>query len=345
MGGFLHFGLSSGTTSNDTRSQDNVNSRKWLALVLTGGALTLGVAACGDDSDSTTESGGDTPTGLSGSIVIDGSSTVGPLTKAVAEAFAQENPDVDIQVGEAGTGGGFEKFCVGETDANDASRQIEPEEEEICSKNNVEYEELQVANDALTVVLNPDNPVTCLTIDQLAAIWGPDNPAASWGDVEDLDAEFTEEIQRFGPGTDSGTFDYFTEAVNGEEGIQTKDYNDVGEQDNLTVTGVQGEPGGIGYFGFSFYEENADTLKAAEIDGGDGCVAPSAETVQDGSYTPLGRGLYLYPSGEALDDETFDAFMQFYLDNVNEIAPQVGFIPLTDEQLTESQDKLSALIG
>jgi phosphate transport system substrate-binding protein len=321
-----------------------VNSRKWLALVLTGGALTLGVAACGGDDEGTT-SGGDTPSGLSGSIVIDGSSTVGPLTKAVAEAFNAENPDVEIQVGESGTGGGFEKFCVGETAANDASRQIEADEEEICAENNVTYEEVQVANDALTVVLNPENPVTCLTVDQLAAIWGPDSPAASWGDVEGLDAEFSDEIQRFGPGTDSGTFDYFTEAVNGEEGVQTKDYNDVGEQDNLTVTGVQGEAGGIGYFGFSFFEENADTLKAAEIDGGDGCVAPSAETVQDGTYAPLGRGLYIYPSGEALKDEATAAFMQYYVDNVNEIAPQVGFIPLTDEQLTEAQDKVSSLAG
>jgi phosphate transport system substrate-binding protein len=320
-----------------------VISRKSILAISCCSALALGVAACGSSDDEGTATGA--PSGLSGSIRVDGSSTVGPLTQAVAEGFSESNPDVDITVGQAGTGGGFEKFCVGETAANDASRQIEADEEEICAENNVTYEEVQVANDALTVVLNPENPVTCLTVDQLAAIWGPDSPAASWGDVEGLDAEFSDEIQRFGPGTDSGTFDYFTEAVNGEEGVQTKDYNDVGEQDNLTVTGVQGEAGGIGYFGFSFFEENADTLKAAEIDGGDGCVAPSAETVQDGTYAPLGRGLYIYPSGEALKDEATAAFMQYYVDNVNEIAPQVGFIPLTDEQLTEAQDKVSSLAG
>lgn len=328
------------TTQGD---ETEVTTPKWLSLAVAGGLLAFGVAACGDD-DSSGDSGS-TPSGLSGSIVIDGSSTVGPLTKAVAEEFNRQNPDVQIQVGESGTGGGFEKFCVGETAINDASRQVEPEEEDACAKNDVEFEEIQVANDALTVVLNPDNPVSCLSVDQLAQIWGPKDPVASWSDISDLDAEFSDPISRFGPGTDSGTFDYFTEAVNGEEGVQTKDYNDVGEQDNLTVTGVQGEAGGIGYFGFSFFEENQGTLKAAEIDGGDGCVAPSIETVQDGSYTPLARGLYIYPSAKALEDEATKAFVDFYIDNANAIGEQIGFIGLTDEQLTEAQDKVASLAG
>jgi phosphate transport system substrate-binding protein len=323
-----------------------VNSRKWFALALTGGALTLGVAACGDDDGSSDgSSGGDTPSGLTGSIVIDGSSTVGPLTKAVAESFNQDNPDVEIQVGESGTGGGFEKFCVGETAINDASRQIEADEEKACAEDGVKFEEVQIANDALTVVLNPNNPVTCLTTDQLAQIWGPKDPASSWSDISDLDAEFSEPISRFGPGTDSGTFDYFTEAVNGEEGVQTKEYNDVGEQDNLTVTGVQGDEGGIGYFGFSFFEANQGALKAAQVDGGDGCVTPSVETVQDGTYAPLGRGLFIYPSADALKDEATQAFVDYYVENVNEIAPQVGYIGLTDEQLSEAQSMVDSLKG
>ncbi len=322
-----------------------MNSRKWFALALSGGALALGVAACGSDDSTSTSGSGDEPSGLSGSINIDGSSTVGPLTKAVSEQFNLENPDVEISVGESGTGGGFEKFCVGETAINDASRQVEPDEEKICSENGIKFEEVTVANDALTVALNPQNPNDCLTVDQLAQIWGPQDPATNWSDVADADSGFSEEIQKFGPGTDSGTFDYFTEAVNGEEGVQTKQYNNVGEDDNQTVTGVAGSPGGIGYFGFSFFQENQGTIKGAQIDGGDGCVAPSVETVQDGTYTPLARALYIYPSGKALQEEATQAFVDFYLENSNAIGEQIGYIGLTDEQLTESQDKVASLTG
>ena len=319
-----------------------MNPRKILSLIAAGGVLALGVAACGSDdrtSSDSSSSDASVPTGLSGSLRIDGSSTVGPLTSAVAEQFNAENADVEIAVGESGTGGGFEKFCAGETVINDASRQIEAEEEELCKKGNVNYEEVVVANDALTVVLNNENPNTCLTIDQLAAIWGPDTTATTWADVEGSDTSFTEEIERFGPGTDSGTFDYFTDAVNGEEGVQTKDYNNVGEDDNQTVTGVEGSPGGIGYFGYSYFQENAGNLKAAEVDGGDGCVAPSEETVQDGSYAPLGRELYMYVNTDELQsNEALQPFVDYYLSTVNEVAPQIGFIPLTDEQLSASQE-------
>ncbi len=321
-----------------------MNPRKFFALTAATGLLAVGVAACGDD-DSTSSDSGDAsvPTGLSGSLRIDGSSTVGPLTSAVAEQFNGENPDVEIAVGESGTGGGFEKFCAGETVINDASRQIEAEEEALCKKGGVEYEEVVVANDALTVVLNNANPVTCLTIDQLAEIWGPDTTATSWADLTDLDAEFDAELERFGPGTDSGTFDYFTDAVNGEEGVQTKDYNNVGEDDNQTVTGVEGSEGGIGYFGYSYFQENSGNLKAAEIDGGDGCVAPSEETVQDGSYAPLGRELYMYVNTAELEsNEALQPFVDYYLSTVNDVAPQIGFIPLTDEQLSASQSAAGA---
>ena len=319
-------------------------SKLW-AVLFSVAALGLVIAACGDDDNGST-SGGDTSGGsgsdLSGSIRIDGSSTVGPLTEAVAEAFKEENPGVDVTVGQAGTGGGFEKFCAGETDINDASRPIEPEEIALCKKNDVVQEQVTVANDALTVVGNPENPVTCLTVDQLSEIWGPD-AVSSWGDVKDLDADFSEEIQRFGPGTDSGTFDYFTEEVNGEEGVQTKDYNNVGEDDNQTVVGVQGSAGGIGYFGFSYYEENAEGLKAFEIDGGKGCVAPSEKTVQDGSYTPLGRELFIYPSDESLKKPEVKAFVDFYLANVNDIASGIGYIGLTPEQLSKSEASVKKL--
>ena len=323
-------------------------SKKWLLALGLSGLLAFGVAACGDDDDDNGDGngGGDTPTGLEGSIAIDGSSTVAPLSEAAAELFQQENPDVQVSVGTSGTGGGFEKFCAGETDISDASRQIDEQEEvPVCEEAGVEFEEVAVANDALTVVANPENPVTCLTVEQLNSVWGPDSKITSWGDIEGLDAEFAEELQLFGPGTDSGTFDYFTDAVNGEEGVQRKEYNNVGEDDNATVSGVSGAPGGMGYFGFSFFEENADTLKALEIDGGDGCVAPSIETVQDGTYTPLGRELFIYPSAEALQREEVQAFVTFYIENQEAITEAAGFIPMTEEQTAESQDKVDSLAG
>ena len=314
---------------------------KWWLVLAASGALATGVAACGDDDDD-----GGSGDSLSGSIRIDGSSTVAPLTEAIAEGFNEENPDVNITVGTSGTGGGFEKFCAGETDANDASEAIGEEEIAACRQGGVQYEELQVANDALTVVVNPENPVTCMTVDQLKSVWEPNSKVSSWSDIQGLEPPYDESLDLYGPGSDSGTFGYFTEAINGEEDAIRTDYNDVGEDDNATVTGVAGSPGGMGYFGYSFFNENQDQLKALEIDDGSGsCVAPSVETVQDGSYKPLSRPLFIYPSAEALQRPEFDAFLEYYLENVNDIAEQVGFIGLTDQQLSESQSNLESLIG
>ena len=323
-----------------------MTSRKWLLAVAGCVVLAVGLAACGgDDDDDSGSDSGSTTESVSGSITIDGSSTVAPLTERIAEDFQADNPDVRVSVGTAGTSGGFEKFCAGETDANDASRAIEAIEKKACQEGGVEYEEVQVANDALTVVVNPENPVTCMTVDQLSSVWDKGSTMDSWDQIKDLDAEYSESLDLYGPGTDSGTFDYFTEAINGEEGVQRTDYNNVGEDDNATVTGVSGSPGGMGYFGFSFFQENSDVLKALEIDGGDGCVAPSEETVQDGTYTPLGRPLFIYPSGESLQDPAMKAFIEYYVDNVNTIAPEIGFIPMTEEQTTESQDEVAKLGG
>jgi phosphate transport system substrate-binding protein len=323
-----------------------VTSRKWMLAVAGCVVLALGLAACGgDDDDDDGGSAGTTPEGLSGEIRIDGSSTVGPLTERIAEDFQGANPDVRVSVGTSWTSGGFEKFCAGETAINDASRAIEGPEKKACQEGGVQYEEVQVANDALTVVVNTENPVTCMTIDQLSEVWNKGSTVDSWDQIKDLDAEYSETLDLFGPGTDSGTFDYFTEAVNGEEGVQRTDYNNVGEDDNATVTGVSGSPGGMGYFGFSFFQENSDVLKALEVDGGDGCVAPSEETVQDGTYTPLGRPLFIYPSDEALQEEVVRAFVEYYVDNVNTVAPEIGFISMTDQQTTESQDEVAQLGG
>ena len=316
---------------------------KFLAALAATGVLALGVTACGSDdsSDSGSGSSGD----LSGNIRIDGSSTVAPLTEAIAEGFQSENPDVKVTVGTSGTGGGFEKFCVGETDANDASDAIDEEQEAMCAKNNVKWEEIQVANDALSVVVNPENPVECITTEQLSSVWETGSKISNWDQIEGLDPAYESELTLFGPGTDSGTFSYFTEAINGEEGNQRTDYNNVGEDDNQTVTGVSGAPGGMGYFGFSFLQENEGKIKGLQIDSGDGCVAPSVETVQDGTYTPLARPLFIYPSADALAKPEFDAFMEYYLANVNSVSEQVGFIGLTEEQMTQNQNKLEKLIS
>ena len=311
-----------------------MTSSKWLAVLGATLILAIGATACGgSDDDTTGGSGGD----LSGSIRIDGSSTVAPLTEAVAEEFMAENSGVRVTVGTSGTGGGFEKFCAGETDISDASRAIEPEEEDACKKGGVGYEEVHVATDALTVMINNENPVSCLTVDQLAAIWGPDSTINNWSDIPDVKEDYDEELALFGPGTDSGTFDYFTESINGEEGVSRKDYNNVGEDDNATVKGVEGSPGGMGYAGFSFYTENEGNLKALEVDSGKGCVLPSIETAQDGSYTPLSRPLFMYPSEQALQKPEVKAFIEYYLENVNSAAEALGFVPLTDEQLAESE--------
>jgi phosphate transport system substrate-binding protein len=311
-----------------------VKSSRWAAVLAAAAALTVGVAACGSSDDNASGSGS---SDLSGTIRIDGSSTVAPLTEAVAEQFQSENSGVKVTVGTSGTGGGFEKFCVGETDISDASREIEPEEAEACKKAGIGYEDVHVATDALTVMINNENPVSCLTVDQLNAVWGPDSKISNWNEIPDLKEEFDEDLALFGPGTDSGTFDYFTDEINGEEGSTRKDYNNVGENDNATVTGVEGSPGGMGYAGFSYYTENEGKLKALEVDGGKGCVGPSVESAQDGDYTPLSRPLFIYPSDSALQKPEVKAFVQYYLENATNVAESVGFIPLTEEQLEASE--------
>lgn len=315
----------------------------WRLLVLAI-ALVMIAAACGEDSDS--DSGSDGGSGLSGTITVDGSSTVAPLTSAAEELFTVDNPDVQIPVGTSGTGGGFKKFCAGETDISDASRPIKADDEFeglACEKNDIEYEELTVANDGLAVVVNIDNDwAECLTIEQLNTIWAPDSTVSNWNEV---DPSFPDEsLTLFGPGTASGTFDYFTEAVNGEEGSSRSDYGQ-SEDDNQIVTGVAGSKGAMGYFGLSYAEENADTLKAVEIDGGEGCVAPSIETVQDGTYQPLGRPLFIYPSADILKTDYGLAFVEFYIENSDEIAESALFVPLTEEQKTEALAQVEALAG
>jgi phosphate transport system substrate-binding protein len=311
------------------------------------GLLVL-LAGCGggrgdDEAGGTTAAAGTGGGDLSGRIQADGSSTVGPYTTAAAEKFQSQEPNVQITVGVSGTGGGFERFCRGETDLSNASRPIKDEEATVCKNAGIEYVEFQVANDALTVVVNKDNDwVDCLTTEQLKKIWEPGSKVNSWDDV---DPSFPDEpLKLFGPGTDSGTFDYFTGEINGEEGASRSDYA-ASEDDNTTVTGVSGEKGGLGYFGFSYFEENQDNLKALEIDGGDGCVAPSVAAAQDGSYKPLSRPLFIYVKKESLARPEVEAFLRFLLENETSIAETSQFVPLTEEQLTTAKSDLEAATG
>ena len=322
-------------------------SKKWLLAVGASIVLAAGLAACGDDDDSSSDSGGDSAGGLSGTIAIDGSSTVQPFAQAAAELFGEDNPDVEITVGAAGTSGGFEKFCAGEIDVSDASRSIEPEEEKLCKEGGVEYTEVQVANDGISVVTNPSLAITCLTADQLKQLW-VDDKVTNYSELGD-DADSGEtlpdaEVSLYGPGTDSGTFDYFTDVINGEEGVSRKEYQ-ASEDDNVLVQGVSGDQNGLGYFGFSYYEQNADALNLVSVDEGSGCVAPSAETIQDGSYSPLSRPLFMYPSAEAITKPEVAGFMQYVVDNYSEIAEAALIVPMDEAQAEKAKSAAEGAIG
>ena len=298
-----------------------------------GALLLMLVAACGggDDEATTIEPDGQ----LSGTVEADGSSTVAPFTTLAAERFQDESPNVRVTVGVSGTGGGFERFCRGEIDLSDASRPIKDEEAKMCADNGVEYVEFQVANDALTVVVNRDNDwADCLTTEELNKIWAPGSKISNWSQVREGFPDVALEL--FGPGTDSGTFDYFTDAINGEEGASRADYTAT-EDDNVIVRGVAGARGALGYFGFSYFEQNEDELTAVAIDGGDGCVAPSVQNAQAREYKPLSRPLFVYAKTEAFGKPPVAAFVRFMLGSAQELAADALYVPLTDEQLNKAK--------
>ena len=309
-----------------------------LAVACGGGGTGAGGGSQGANSPGAT---------LSGEIRIDGSSTVFPITEAVAEQFQAENRGVRVTVAFSGTGGGFKKFCAGEIEANDASRPIRSEdkpgeksEATACKEQGVTPLELPVAMDGLSVLVNPANDfVKCLTVPQLNQIWKPDSKVRRWSDVNP--AWPTQEIKLYGPGADSGTFDYFTAEINGEEGASRSDYTQ-SEDDNALVQGISGDRNALGYFGYAYYAQNKDRLKAVQIDGGQGCVDPTEQTIADGSYKPLSRPLFVYVSKEALKRPEVNAFFKFYLDNVSKLVGDVGYIPLPTAQLEKSKQALAA---
>lgn len=336
-----------------------LRARWLLPLLLVIGLAAAATVACGGDDDDqqstaqtptpqTTEqqqpqsaSSGQTAAAaqageLSGEIAVDGSSTVFPITEAMAAEFGIANPDVRVTVGVSGTGGGFKRFCAGETDISDASRPVKDAEVELCDENGIDFIELPVAYDGLTVAVHPDNDwVDSLTVAELNHIFRPDDYAARWSDVR---AGFPDmEITLFAPGADSGTFDYFTETINGDGGVHRSDNTTFSEDDNVLVQGVSGERGGIGYFGFSYYANNTDRLKAVPVINDAGAaVTPSLETINNGSYNPLSRPLFIYVSVASLDRPEVAAFVEYYLtDGVFLVdSPEVGYVQLPQELYT-----------
>jgi phosphate transport system substrate-binding protein len=309
------------------------------ALAAIGAVALVGVtAACGSNDPAAGGSGSSEE--LSGTVVIDGSSTVAPLSTVAAELFMEKNPGVNVTVGTSGTGGGFEKFCASETDIADASRPIEDDEQAACQQAGIEYDEFAIANDALTVVVNKENTwANDITTDQLKAVWAPGSTINTWNQVDP--SYPAEPLTLFGPGTDSGTFDYFTGEINGEEGASRTDYQ-ASEDDNVIVQGVEGSKGAMGYFGYTYYEENSSKLKALSVNG----VAPSTETVQDDTYTPLGRQLFIYPSKQALDEKPeVKAFVEFYVQNIDQIVQEGGFIGLNQEQKSQLEQAYEQLVA
>lgn len=295
-------------------------------------AMMASLAACGGGSETATpDAGTETAagSGVSGSVLVDGSSTVFPISEAMAEEFGAVNPDAAVTVGVSGTGGGFKKFCAGETDITGASRPITQEEIDLCAEAGIEYVELPIAFDGLTVVVNPENDfVDCITTEELATMWEPDaqDTVSNWNQIR---PEFPDApLALYGPGTDSGTYDFFMEAI-GTDGESRGDYT-ASEDDNVIVQGVSSDPNGLGFFGLAYYVENQDSLKALEIDNGDGCVAPTAETVADGSY-PLSRPEFIYVKQSVADDPAVAAFVDFYLDPANaNLVDEVGYVSLPE---------------
>ncbi len=315
------------------------------AVLLLAGMLTLAVVACGGDdptvapglestapASSGSGSAREQVAGLEGDISIDGSSTVFPITEAMAEEFGKATDgNVKITVGVSGTGGGFNKFCSGEIQISDASRPIKQSEVDLCAENGVEYIELPMAIDGLSVMVHPENDfVECMTVEELHTLWAPEaeDVVTKWSQVRDGWPD--EEVRLYAPGVDSGTFDYFTETVNGESQASRGDFLP-SENDNVLVTGIAGDRGALGYFGYAYYAENADRLKLVAIDGGAGCVAPTEETINNGSYSPLSRPLFIYVTADALNQPHVKAFVEYYLGAANrQLVSDVGYIPFQD---------------
>lgn len=309
-----------------------LKGRKLIALGLVASMLTL--VGCAGNGTKKTEEVPKEAAKLAGTIKIDGSSTVSPITEAVAEEYKKEQSDVTVKVDVSGTGGGMKKFVVNEIDIANASREIKDEEKADADKNGVKYTELKVAMDGISVVVNPQNTWAAdLTVDELKKMWSPDSKVKTWKDVR---ADWPNEpIKFYSPGTDSGTFEYFTEEIVGEKNKMRQDVTP-SEDDNVLVTGVAGDKNAIGFFGFAYYEENADKLKLVKVDG----VEPTADTIKSGTYKPLSRPLFIYVNTTALSRPEVKGFVQFYLDTAKDVAAEVGYVALDDAEYQKDKDSI-----
>ena len=291
--------------------------------------------SCSENND---DAGQEAVGELRGTVSLDGSSTVYPISEAIAEEFLSVAPRVRVTVGVSGTGGGFKKFLSRVIDINDASRTIKNSEVEEARANGIDYLEIPVAFDGLSVVVNPNNTwVDHLTVDELRMIWQPGSMVDSWDDIRPNWPQLP--IRLYGPGTDSGTFDYFTEAVNGESGASRPDYT-ASEDDNVLVQGISGDENALGFFGYAYYIENQDNLKIVPIDEGNGPVAPTARSINDGTYSPLSRPIFVYLNTDSLARPEVRSFVDFYIDNAAGIANEVGYIELPEEMYQASRDAL-----
>lgn len=299
-------------------------------------ALSLAACSGGDEGGEVMGGAGE----LTGVVSLDGSSTVFPISEAVAEEFLTVAPRVRVTVGVSGTGGGFKKFLADETDINDASRPISASETAEARAKGIEYLEIPVAYDGLSIAVNPANDwVDYLTVEELQRIWQPGSTVDSWDDIR---AEWpAQPIRLYGAGTDSGTFDYFTEAVNGEAGASRPDYT-ASENDNVLVQGVAGDEFALGFFGFAYYTENSSRLKIVPIDGGNGPITPNHDTINDGTYSPLSRPIFIYLNTASLVRPEVREFVNFYIDSAGALAEEVGYIALPEAMYQESREKLAA---
>lgn len=290
----------------------------------------LFISSCGSgDSDK-----------LSGEVKIDGSSTVYPISEAVAEEFRSVQPNVRVTVGSSGSGAGFKKFARGETDISDASRAITEGEKQLCTENGIEFKEFTVALDGISIVVNPENDwMDNVTPEELMKIWGPDSDVQKWSDIRDGWPD--KEIHLYGPNTAHGTYDFFTEAIMGESGSSRADYNAVSDY-NVAVQGISTDKYALGYFGLAYYEENAGKLKLIGVDAGDGPVDPSLETVKNGTYTPLSRSLYIYVAKSAAKRPEVQSFVTYYLENAGSLSKAVGYVPLPDAEYKNQLNAFSS---
>ncbi len=307
---------------------------KFKVLIIVTMAL---LAACGSNSGKKSEK-------ISGTIKIDGSSTVYPITEAVAEEYANEQPDIQVTIGISGTGGGFKKFGRGETDLSDASRPIKSGEDSVCKANGISYVDLKIAYDGLAVLVNPKNTwVDHFTVDELKKLWEPEaqGKITKWNQIR---KEWpNEEIHLYGPGIASGTYDYFTEAIVGKSGSSRGDFT-ASEDDNVLVQGISGDVYGLAFFGMAYFEENMEKLRLIPVDGGNGPVSPSIETVSNGTYSPLSRPLFIYLNSTSAKRAEVQEFTRFYLNNADSLSKEVGYVPLTASEYKAEKDKLNLFL-